>query len=136
MDIPYYELDCIVHIKTDNGRYKRTPDEQVEEINRINNLGDWIIEGTYRQSCKCLLDMSEKIIFLDTPLWLRKYRILTRFIKQKLHIEQCHYKSDFHMLRMMFKWTKDFEKNREQFETMIEQYKHKLTRVTRLKELL
>lgn len=126
--IPHYELDCIVHAKTDCGRYKRTPKEQVEEIIRIDRLGDWIIEGTYRQSCHCLLDMSDEIIFLDPPLWLRKYRIITRFIKQKLHIEPCHYKSNFHMLKMMFKWTKDFETNREQFEKMLAQYKPKLLR--------
>lgn len=136
MGVPHYELDCIVHVKTDIGRYKRTPEEQVEEINRINGFGDWIIEGTYRGSCKCLLDMAEEIIFLDPPLWLRKYRILTRFIKQKLHIERCHYKSDFNMLKMMYKWTKDFEENREQFDVVLERYKNKLTRITNIKAIV
>ena len=27
MDIPWYELDCIVHHQTAEGRNKRTPDE-------------------------------------------------------------------------------------------------------------
>lgn len=130
MHIPYYELDCIVYVKTENGRYKRSPEEQVEEIKRIDSLGDWIIEGTYRQSCHCLLDMSDKIIFLDPPLLLRKSRIFTRFIKQQLHIESCHYKSNLHMLKMMYKWTNDFEKNRSQFEVMIGKYSSKLAVIT------
>ncbi|MDR2898883.1 MAG: hypothetical protein LBU94_01055 [Clostridiales bacterium] len=133
-NIPHYELDCIVHTEKDGERYKRAPEECVEEINRIDSLGDWgdwIIEGTYRQSCKCLLDISDKIIFLDPPLWLRKVRIVTRSIKQGLHMEHCHYKPDLHMLKMMFKWTKDFGDNRKDFEKLLEQYEYKLTRITR-----
>jgi adenylate kinase family enzyme len=129
MNIPHYELDCIVHVKTENGSYKRTPEEQVQEIKRIDELGDWIIEGTLRSSCHCLLEMADKIIFLDTPLWLRKCRILTRFIKQQLHIEPCHYKSDFNVLRLMYKWTDDFENNRKQFEELLSTYKYKLTTI-------
>ena len=125
--IPHYEADCTVHVNTENGRYKRTPEEQVQEIMRIDALGDWIIEGVYRQSYHCLLDLSDKIVFLDTPLWLRKCRIIIRFIKQQLHIEHCDYKSNLHMLKMMFKWTKDFENNRKQFEEMMTMYKNKLS---------
>ena len=130
-NIPFYELDCVVYVKTNNGRYKRTPEEQMEELRRIDDLGDWIIEGTYRESCKCLLDMSDEIIFLDPPLWLRKYRILKRFIKQQLHLEACHYKSNLTMLKMMYKWTNDFERNRAQFESMLEKYECKLTKITK-----
>ena len=129
MGIPFYELDCIVCVKTSEGQYKRTPEEQFAELQRIDNLGDWIIEGTYRESCKCLLQMSDRIIFLDPPLWRRKHRILKRFIKQKLRIESCHYKSDISMLKMMYKWTNDFEKNRIQFESMLEKYEHKLAKI-------
>lgn len=136
MKIPHYELDCIVHVKTENGGYKRTPEEQVQEIKRIDELGDWIIEGTLRSSCHCLLEMADKIIFLDTPLWLRKCRILTRFIKQQLHIEPCHYKSDFNMLKLMYKWTDDFENNRKQFEEILGKYKYKLTTIASSKAKL
>ena len=31
------------------------------------------------------------------------------------------------MLKMMFKWTKDFENNRKQFEEMMTMYKNKLS---------
>jgi len=122
-----------VHVKTENGRYKRTPEEQVQEIQRINDLGDWIIEGTYREACKCLLELADKLIFLDPPLWIRKKRILTRFIKQKLHIESCHYTSNFNMLKMMYKWTGDFENNRNQFEEMLKMYNYKLIKIINTK---
>jgi adenylate kinase family enzyme len=126
LSIPHYELDCIVHYNTDSGRYKRTPKQQVEVIKNIDSEGDWIIEGTYRESCHCLFNMADKIIFLDTLLWIRKYRILLRYIKQQLRIEKCHYKSDLKMLKLMYKWTKDFENNRLEFEKMLDQYNDKL----------
>lgn len=47
--IPWYELDCIVHQETETGRYKRTPEEQIAVIQKINQNDDWIIEGTYRE---------------------------------------------------------------------------------------
>jgi adenylate kinase family enzyme len=125
-NIPYYELDCVIHHKTALGRYKRTPEQQVEVLKSIDHEEDWIIEGTYRESCHCLLDMADKIIFLDTPLWKRNYRIFLRYIKQRLRLEKCHYKSDFKMLKLMYKWTKEFEQNRVSFEQMLNQYENKL----------
>lgn len=126
LDIPWFELDCIVHHKTENERYKRTPEQQVEIINDINKNGKWIIEGTYRKSCHCLLDMADTIIFLDPPLWKRKLRIFTRFIKQQLGLEKCHYKSDFYILKSMYKWTNEFEKNRKEFIEILNRYSGKL----------
>ncbi|ADL50849.1 hypothetical protein [Clostridium cellulovorans] len=126
LNIPHHELDCIVWNETDAGRFKRTPEEQVEVIEDIDRIGAWIIEGTYRSSCHCLFDMADKIIFLDTPLWKRRYRILSRFIKQQLGIEKCHYKSNLEMLRAMYKWTSDFEKDRPEFENRLKPYMDKV----------
>lgn len=135
LNIKYYELDCIVHHKTETRRYTRTSEQQLEVITDIDSIGDWIIEGTYRESCHYLFDMADKIVFLDTPLWKRKYRILLRYIKQQLKIEKCHYTSDFKMLKRMYQWTKDFENNRADFEKMLKQYIDKLIVVKNAKDL-
>ena len=124
--MPLYELYCIVYEKTEIGRYKRTPEEQMKVIHDIDKKGDWIFEGTYRKSYHGLFEMADKIIFLDIPLWERKVRIFTRFIKQKIGVEKCHYKADFKMLRLMYKWTSDFEKNRAEFENILKKYDDKL----------
>ncbi|MBM7565008.1 hypothetical protein [Paenibacillus sacheonensis] len=129
LDVPWYELDAIVYHKTSTGRHKRTAAEQVEEIMAIDNDGAWIFEGTDRASYQCLYQMADTIIFLDPPLRTRRIRILTRYLKQKLGIEKCHYKPDLKMLRMMYRWTSDFERNREGFEGKLERYKEKLIRV-------
>ncbi|MHC1695626.1 MAG: hypothetical protein AB9835_10245 [Eubacteriales bacterium] len=69
MDIPWYELDSVVHKHTINGRIKQSFQEQQSEINSIDATGNWIFEGVYRDSYHCLLDLADTIIFLDTPLW-------------------------------------------------------------------
>ncbi len=135
INIPWFELDYIVRQVTEFGRYKRTPEEQVEAIIDIDNNGSWIFEGIYRESYHCLLDMADTIIFLDTPLWKRKIRIFLRFVKQITGIEKCHYNSNLKMLRMMYKWTHDFEVARSNFESMLRLYEHKLTILSDSKDL-
>lgn len=44
-------------------------------------------------------------------------RIITRFIKQIIGREKSNYKPTFEMLKLMFKWTDDFEKNRQTHES-------------------
>ncbi|QGG58601.1 hypothetical protein GE073_04920 [Paenibacillus sp. B01] len=135
LSIPWFELDCIVHIQTENERYKRTQEEQIAVINKIDSLGSWIFEGTDRESYRCLFDMADTIIFLDTPLWKRRLRIFVRFLKQKFGVEKSNYKPDIKMLKMMYIWTNDFEKNRANFEERLQLHENKLIRLTDNKNL-
>ncbi len=124
LNIKYYEIDSIVH--DDKNNKVRSHEEQIEIIKTIDNNRDWIIEGTLRKNLHFLLDLADKIIYLDIPLKIRKRRILFRFIKQKLKIEKCNYKPDKKMLKNMYKWTNDFEKNKTDFENLIYKYSSKL----------
>ncbi|MFU1794628.1 hypothetical protein ACM1RC_12255 [Paenibacillus azoreducens] len=130
MNIPWYELDSIVHHQTAEGRYKRTPEEQVAVIREIDSKGQWIFEGTDRGSYRCLFDMADTVIFLDPPLWKRRIRIFNRFIKQNLGIEKCNYIPDMEMLKMMYRWTKDFENKRDAYEARLNVYNNKLIRLS------
>jgi adenylate kinase family enzyme len=129
-DLPWYELDCIVHVQTVEGRMKRTPDEQTRLIGEIDRQGPWIFEGVDRESYRCLYEMADTILFLDPPLWKRRLRIVKRYFKQQLGMEQSHYRSDLAMLRMMFKWTKDFERNRDMLEAKLNLHEHKVIRLS------
>jgi len=135
INVPWYELDSIVHHQTATGRYKRTADEQVEVIMIIDKDEHWIFEGTDRESYRCLYEMADTIIFLDTPLWKRRVRIFTRYLKQKIGIEKCHYKSDIMMLKMTYQWTRDFESNKKSFEAKLLPHKSKVIRLTDNKSL-
>ena len=127
--IPWYEGDCIAHKDDETGRYKRTEAEQIAIIQQIDLQDSWIIEGTPRNSQKILLDLSDRIIFLDPPLPVRKRRIFFRYLKQKLGIEKSHYKPDLAMLKAMYRWTSEFEKGRTSFEEDLSRYGDKIIRI-------
>lgn len=129
LDVPWYELDSIVHYETPAGRHKRTAEEQMEILREIDKGGVWIAEGTDRESYQDLYRMADTVLFLDPPLWKRRIRIFTRFLKQKLGLEKCGYNPDLAMLRMMYKWTRDFERNRSAFEAKLKQYEGKVIRL-------
>lgn len=135
LDINYYELDNIAHNSEIEGRPKRTHKEQMDIIRNIDLNEQWIFDGVYRESHRELYYMADTIIYLDMPLKLRKRRIITRFIKQQLHIEQCHYKSNLRMFKFMFKWTRDFEKNRYDYEQFLCQFSYKVIHLQRPKEV-
>lgn len=123
-NIKYYEIDSIVH--DDVNKKKRTPQQQNEIISNINKEDGWIIEGVLRENLEYLLETAEKIIYLDIPKNIRNKRILTRYIKQKIGIEKSNYKPSLKMLKMMFKWSNEFEKNRDEFENKLNKYVDKL----------
>jgi adenylate kinase family enzyme len=135
MDIPWYELDSIVHHRSIDEGSMRKPNEQVALIMEIDRGGAWIFEGVDRSSYQCLYELADTVIFLDTPLWKRKIRIFTRYLKQQLGIEKCEYTSDWAMLRNMYKWTRDSERKRGEFEAKMVLYKDKLVWVRRRKDL-
>ncbi|GAU78500.1 hypothetical protein [Fusibacter sp. 3D3] len=135
LNIHPYEIDEIAYKQTEKGRLKQSDEEQIATFKRINEKHIWIIEGTYRPSCQYLLENADTIIFLDPPLYVRKIRIIKRFLKQQLGIETSPYKSDLKMLKAMFKWTHDFEKNRKDFEMLLKTYGSKLIVIRSRREL-
>lgn len=134
LNIPWHELDRVVH--QDHVKTKRTAQEQVAFISEINESQEkWIFEGTDRKSYQCLFDMADTIIYLDPPLWIRRKRIVTRYLKQQMRLERSHYKSNLQMLRMMFKWTNDYERNRQVVEKKMELYQTKLIKISTQRSL-
>ena len=109
-NIKNYEIDLIVH--DDKNKRKRTNKEQQKIIEKINKQSDWIIEGTLRKNLYNLLELADKIIYLDIPIQVRKRRILLRYIKQKLKIEKSNYRPNKEVLKNMYKWTNEFENNK------------------------
>lgn len=134
LNINYYEIDSIVH--DDRNNYKRSPEEQKKIINEINDKeNDWIIEGTLRKNLFYLLDMTDVIVYLNMNVRIRKWRIIKRFVKQKLRLEKSNYKPSIEMLKLMFKWTSDFEKNKNELELMLDTYKEKLIKLNNKNEI-
>lgn len=132
-DIDVYEIDSIVH--DDVNSIKRSCKEQTNIIMNINKKDNWIIEGTLRKNLYFLLDMADKIIYIDIPLRIRKRRIITRYIKQKLKIERSNYKPSLEMVKKMNIWTYEFEKEKDMFEKNLNKYKKKLIILNSVKKV-
>ncbi len=110
LDIPYYELDNVVWIRDKTGDIRRTEQEREEYLNSIIQSESWIIEGVHNEDwvSNCF-HSADLIIFLDTKYSVRTYRIIKRFLKQKLRLEKSNYKSTLKIFYKMFRWNRYFE---------------------------
>lgn len=124
LDIKHYEIDSVVHDDVNN--VKRSEAEQKKIFKKIDKNSNWIIEGTLRKHLFYLCGMADKIIYLDIPVKVRKKRIFTRFVRQLFGIEKCNYTVNLKMLKLMYKWTNDFEKDKNSFEEKLFKYKDKI----------
>ncbi|MGG3570908.1 hypothetical protein ABES80_00180 [Bacillus gobiensis] len=78
----------------------------------------WVLEGFKK---------AELIIFLDTRVWKRNYRIAKRFFVQKLGFEKGNYKQTFLILGKMYKWNYHFENSsKPEILCILQQFKEKL----------
>lgn len=124
LDIKHYEIDSVVHDDINN--VKRSEAEQKKIFKKIDKNSNWIIEGILRKHLFYLCGMADKIIYLDIPVRVRKKRIFTRFVRQLFGIEKCNYTVNLKMLKLMYKWTNDFEKDKNGFEEKLFKYKDKI----------
>ncbi|CDQ20046.1 Adenylate kinase [Halobacillus karajensis] len=108
--IPYYELDNVVWKRLNSGDIRRTEQEREEYLNSIIQLESWIIEGVHNEDwvSNCFHN-ADLIIFLDTRYSIRTYRIIKRFLKQKLRLEKSNYEPTLQIFFKMFKWNRYFE---------------------------
>lgn len=125
LEVSWFELDNVVHRRLPSGDVKRKPDEIEFLFNSILSSDSWIIEGVYRDYFYNGFDKADVIILLDTDTKIRKYRIIKRWIKQKLKLEKANYKPTLKMLSLMFKWSNKFEKRKEEILKMLKPYKTK-----------
>lgn len=126
--VPCYSLDEIVHQKDGSqpiGNHKRTPEERDSLFAQILGQPSYIIEDTGRPCFEGGMRQVNNIILLDTPLYIREYRIVRRYIRQKLGIEKCAYRPSIEMMRHMFRWAKDFDKNTDGVRNRTMQYNGK-----------
>jgi len=125
-NIPWYELDNVVHIRLPSGVTRRSPEERDYQFNRIMNCDNWIIEGVYREFFYGGFDKADTIIFLDIPPYILKYRIAKRWLRQRLKLEKANYVPTLKMLLHMYKWSSEFEKSKDNILRILEPCKNKV----------
>lgn len=127
LSIPHHELDNIVWKRTNNGDVRNSMDDRDAIFQNIIGQDDWVVEGVHYEWVKKSFERADMILLLDVAKKKRKYRILKRFILQKLNIEKANYKPTLKMLGKMFKWNHNFElMYKPDILQILKQYNHKV----------
>ncbi|GEN85985.1 AAA family ATPase [Oceanobacillus sojae] len=127
LQVFYYELDNVVWKRSNTGDIKRTPEERDEYLKNIVNSDSWIIEGVHHKWVASSFQNADVILFIDTKLSIRKFRIIKRFIRQKLGLETANYKPTLKILKDLYKYNTAFEYHtKPEILNMLRPYEHKL----------
>ena len=73
-----------------------------------------------------LFDRDKRVFYQESLLKENKDKTLVTIRINYPGIEKSNYKPNIEMLKMMFKWSNEFEKNRDEFENKLNKYVDKL----------
>lgn len=139
ISIPCTHLDGIVHVKDESnkvwGNYRRTDEEINQLFIELIKEPRWIIEDAGRKCFSKGMDDADIIIHLKPSKFTRKRRIITRYIKQKIGVEDSLYTPSIRMLKFMFRAIEKYETGEDDLEIRLNQYTHKTVTLKTNKEI-
>lgn len=121
--IPHYDLDDLQWDNTaaDYGT-KRNPQEREKLLNQILQREDWIIEGVYHAWCRQCFADADRIYILEVPRSVYRYRIIRRFIRRKLGLEQGK-RETLKSLTDLLKWADHYQRaNLPEIKKLLQPY--------------
>ncbi len=127
-NIPCCHLDEVVYEEDPSsswGDRKRSPEDRDALFHAVLERPDFIMEDAGRECFFAGMEQADQIVLLEIPLYIRRKRILTRWLKQNLGLEPCVYKPHFDMLKAMFQWAKNYDTGADGTKKRIEKYKEK-----------
>ena len=109
LGIPHYDLDELQWDNhTDTYGVKRDPEERERLLGDLLKQNDWIIEGAYYAWCQqCFVD-ADRIYLLRVPRYKYRYRIIRRFLRRKLGLEQGK-KETLKSVSQLLKWADKYQ---------------------------
>ncbi|MGF7047555.1 hypothetical protein J2T13_002060 [Paenibacillus sp. DS2015] len=107
------------------------------KINEIVSTAAWIIEGVHYSWTIESFRQADFIFLIKPNKFVRDIRIILRFIRTRLGIEQSNYKQSYRNLYdMLFIWNKEFDKdNIKEIMEITEEYSVKRILVKDNKEI-
>lgn len=69
----------------------------------------WILEDAGRTCFERVLWEADRIVLLAPPPRVRRWRILRRWVRQRLGLEACGYHPSSKMLQCMYRWSREYE---------------------------
>ena len=95
--------------QSDSYGVKRPSDERDRLLADILHQDDWIIEGVYYAWCQQSFADADRIYVLCVPRYLYRFRILRRFVRRKLGMEQGK-KETWRSVSQLLKWADKYQK--------------------------
>lgn len=132
-------LDGIIHIKDKTnkewGNIRRTDEEINVLFKCIIMKPHWVIEDAGRKMFSEGMEATDMIVHLKASLFVRRIRVMTRFFKQKLGLEESLYTPNINMLKFMFKSLNNYETGKDDLESRLDQYTNKVVTLSSDKEI-
>ncbi len=127
LQIPYFELDNVVWKRCDTGDIRRTEEERDKYLSTIIKSDSWIVEGVHHKWVSSSFQNADVILFLDTKLSKRRFRIVKRFVMQKIGLEKANYKPTIQILKNLYSYNTVFEyKIKQEIFEILSSYDSKL----------
>ncbi|HWQ57403.1 MAG TPA: DNA topology modulation protein FlaR [Clostridia bacterium] len=124
------ELDSVVYEPDPtkpNGNRKRTIAARDALLEAALSGGRWVAEDAGRAYFEHLMQRADSIILLEPPAAVRLWRIVRRWIRQNLGLEACGYTPDWGMLKLMFRWTRQYETDADGVRARAAKYTDKVS---------
>ena len=110
LGIRHYDLDDLQwDNRSDAYGVKRTPEERDRLLADVLHQKDWIIEGVYYAWCQQCFADADQIYVLRVPRYRYRYRIIRRFVRRKLGLEQGK-KETLKSLAQLLKWADRYQR--------------------------
>lgn len=129
LEIHCTHLDSVVHVNDKEnrewGNTKRTEEEITQLFEEVISKQNWIIEDAGRKQFRNGMEVADLVVHLKPSRLVKKKRILTRYFRQKMGLEDCLYTPSLHMLKFLFRALNKYETGEDDLEIRLNQYKHK-----------
>jgi len=124
LGIKAYDLDSLFwDCKAPDSWTKIDSQKRNSELERITKLESWIIEGVYYSWVQPSFKRADVIIVVRTPVWIRHWRIIRRFIARHLGREPAIRKESLVDLIDLLRWNHGYNsKNLSSALDMLLQY--------------
>ena len=125
--IRHYDLDDLQwDNQSDSYGAKRAPEERDRLLADVLSQKDWIIEGVYYAWCQQCFADADMIFVLRVPRYRCRYRIIRRFVRRKLCLEQGK-KETLKSLLQLLKWADNYQRvNLPEIRKLLAPYANKV----------
>jgi len=137
--MPCTHLDGLIHIKDKSnkkwGNIRRS-EEAIEVLfSSLMEESSWLIEDAGRECFSEGFDKADKIVHLKPSIFVRRTRIFTRYIKQKLGLEASLYTPNLRMLKFLYGALDNYECGGDNLVSRLEAYSDKTVTFTKNSEM-